>query len=40
MEAHSSFKSEIKNVGEFHDLHAQSDALLLAGVYINFWNMS
>ena len=30
---------EIKCVGEYHDLYAQSDTLLLADVVWNFWNM-
>ena len=30
---------EIKCVGEYHDLYAQSDTLLLADVAWNFWNM-
>ena len=31
---------EIRNRGEYHDLYAQSDTLLLADVYENFRNMS
>ena len=27
-----------KNIGDYHDLYFQSDALLLAGVYENFRN--
>ena len=27
---------EIKNFGGYHDLHVQSDTLLLAGVFENF----
>ena len=30
---------KIKNLGEYHDLHVQSDTLLLANVYENFRNM-
>ena len=30
---------EIKNLGECHDLHVQSDTLLLADVFENFKNM-
>ena len=30
---------EIKKLGEYHDLHVQSDTLLLAGVFNNFRNM-
>ena len=30
--------SEIRNLGEHHDLYAQSDTLLLAEVSEKFWN--
>ena len=30
---------EIKNIGEYHDLYAQIDTLLLADVFNNFQNM-
>ena len=30
---------EIKNLGKYHHLHVQSDALLLADVFNKFWKM-
>ena len=30
---------EIKNLGEYHDLHVQSNTLLLVHVFENFRNM-
>ena len=30
---------EIKNIGEYHDLHVQSDTLLLVNVFGNFRNI-
>ena len=30
---------ETKNLGECHDLYVQSDILLLANLFNNFWNM-
>ena len=30
---------EIKNLGEYHDSYAESNTLLLAYVFENFWNM-
>ena len=30
---------ETKQLGEYHDLHVQSNTLLLAGVFQNFQNM-
>ena len=30
---------EIKRLREYHDLHVQSDTLLLGDVLNNFWNM-
>ena len=30
---------QTKHVGEYHDLYVQSDPLLLAGVFDNFWNV-
>ena len=32
-------RSEMKNMGEYHDLYAQSDILLLGDVFENFKNM-
>ena len=29
---------KLKNLGDYHDLHVQSDTLLLAGVFENFRN--
>ena len=29
----------MKTLGEYHDLYVQSDTLLLADVFKNFWNM-
>ena len=29
----------IRNLGEYHDLHVQSDTLLLTGAFENFRNM-
>ena len=29
----------LKNVGEYHDLYAQSDTLILTDVFENFQNM-
>ena len=29
----------MKNLGEYHDLYAQSNTLLLANSFENFWNM-
>ena len=38
-EANRVFKNfDNKNIGDYHDLYFQSDALLLAGVYENFRN--
>ena len=31
---------ETKHLGEYHDLHVQSDTLMLADVFENFRNMS
>ena len=31
---------KIRNVGDYHDLHVQSDKLLLADVFENFQSMS
>ena len=40
MRAKRVFKDlKIKKFGEYHDLYVQSNTLLLAGVFDNFWNM-
>ena len=31
---------KIRNLGDYHDLYVQSDALLLSDVFKKFWNMS
>ena len=30
---------KIKNLGEYHDLYVQSNTLMLANVFENFWKM-
>ena len=30
---------KIKKLGEYHDLYFQSDKLLIANVFKNFWNI-
>ena len=30
---------EIKKLGEYHQLYVQSDTLMVANIFENFWNM-
>ena len=30
---------KLENLGDYHDLYVQSDTLLLADVFENFWDM-
>ena len=38
MHAQNVFKTELKSLGDYYDLHVQSDTLLLADVLENFRN--